>query len=134
MLVLRPRPTDLARGITRRRWLELSLGGGALTATLACQAGRGTRAVGGPPGSSGSRAKSRILIYLFGGPSHIDIWDMKPDAPDSIRGEFKPIATSVPGIRITEHLPRLARRMDRLAVVRSMTHGGAPRTARRATR
>ena len=50
---------------------------------------------------------------------------MKPDAPDGVRGEFKPIATNVPGIRITEHLPRLAKRMDRLAIVRSMTHGDA---------
>ena len=106
MFVLRPRPTDLARGLTRRRWLEVGLGGGALASAFAAQSSFGSDSrAGGPPGFG--RAKSCILIYLFGGPSHIDIWDMKPDAPDGVRGEFKPIATNVPGIRITEHLPRL---------------------------
>jgi hypothetical protein len=62
-------------------------------------------------------------VYLFGGPSHIDIWDMKPAAPAEIRGEFKPQATNVPGIQITEHLPRLARLADRYAVIRSLAHG-----------
>ncbi len=124
MFVLRPRPADLARGITRRRWLELGLGGGALASAFAARAGAASDSRAGDTPGFG-RAKSCILIYLFGGPSHIDIWDMKPDAPDGIRGEFKPIATNVPGIRITEHLPGLARRMDRLAIVRSMTHGDA---------
>src|SRR4051794_24285656 len=55
------------------------------------------------------RAKSCIFIFLNGGPTHTDIWDMKPEAPADYRGEFKPIATSVPGIRITEHLPRVAK-------------------------
>jgi hypothetical protein len=65
------------------------------------------------------------MVYLFGGPSHLDIWDLKPEAPDGIRGEFKPIATNVPGLQITEHLPRLARLADKYAIVRSMTHGDA---------
>src|SRR5690606_35952006 len=60
-----------------------------------------------------------------GGPSHIDIWDLKPDAPAEIRGEFRPIDTRVPGLQITEHLPRLAQRADRLAVIRSLTHNSA---------
>jgi hypothetical protein len=68
-------------------------------------------------------AKSCILVYLFGGPSHIDIWDMKPNAPAEIRGEFKPIATNVPGIQITEHLPRLAKMADKYALIRSLAHG-----------
>ncbi|HEV3235557.1 MAG TPA: DUF1501 domain-containing protein [Gemmataceae bacterium] len=68
-------------------------------------------------------AKSCILVYLFGGPSHLDIWDMKPSAPAEIRGEFKPIATNVPGIHITEHLPRLAKMADKYAIVRSLAHG-----------
>jgi hypothetical protein len=76
-------------------------------------------------GGSFGRARSCILVYLFGGPSHLDIWDLKPDAPDGIRGEFRPIATNVPGLSITEHLPRLARRADKLTIVRSMTHGDA---------
>jgi hypothetical protein len=69
------------------------------------------------------KAKSLVLVYLFGGPSHIDIWDMKPDAPSGIRGEFHPIPTNVPGIEITEHLPQLARCADKYAIIRSLTHG-----------
>jgi hypothetical protein len=66
--------------------------------------------------------KTVILVCLPGGPSHLDMYDMKPDAPAEYRGEFKPIPTSVPGIQICEHLPLLARRTDKLALVRSMTH------------
>jgi hypothetical protein len=73
-------------------------------------------------GQTFGRARACLLIYLFGGPSHIDIWDLKPDAPDGFRGEFRPIATNVPGIRICEHLPRLARRADKYCLIRSMTH------------
>ncbi|OAI47350.1 hypothetical protein AYO44_09580 [Planctomycetaceae bacterium SCGC AG-212-F19] len=67
-------------------------------------------------------AKACILIYNYGGPSHLDTWDLKPDATSEIRGEFKPIATRVPGIAITEHLPRLAAMADRYAIVRSVGH------------
>lgn len=69
------------------------------------------------------QAKSLVLVYLFGGPSHIDMWDMKPDAPSGIRGEFKPIDTNVPGIQITEHLPQLARQADKYSIIRSLSHG-----------
>ncbi len=68
------------------------------------------------------RFNSCIFIFLFGGPSHIDLWDMKPAAPVEIRGEFKPVATRVPGIQICEHLPRLAQQMDKLCLLRSMEH------------
>lgn len=68
------------------------------------------------------KARSCILIFLFGGPSQIDLFDMKPDAPAEFRGEFKPIATSVPGIEICEHLPQLARRMHLFQIIRSMHH------------
>ncbi len=67
-------------------------------------------------------AKRCILMFMWGGPSHIDTWDMKPDAPDEVRGEFKPIATSVPGTMMCEHFPRLAQQVHRLAIIRSMTH------------
>jgi hypothetical protein len=66
--------------------------------------------------------RSCVLFLLHGGPSQLDIWDMKPDAPAEVRGEFNPIATSVPGIQITEHLPRLAKLAHRFSIVRSMTH------------
>ncbi len=68
------------------------------------------------------QAKSMILVFLTGGLSHLDSLDMKPDAPEGIRGEFRPIATSVPGIQFCEHLPSLAARAEKLAIVRSLAH------------
>lgn len=68
------------------------------------------------------KGNSCVFLFLFGGPSHIDLWDMKPQAPAEIRGEFTPVATNVPGIDICEHLPRLGRTMDKLCLLRSMTH------------
>ncbi|MBX9624338.1 MAG: DUF1501 domain-containing protein, partial [Gemmataceae bacterium] len=102
-------------GLTRRDLLRAgSLA--ALTATAA--PGVAPAGVGRPH----APAKAVILIDLFGGPSHIDTFDPKPDAPDGIRGEFRTIPTVLPGVRLCEHLPRLARRLDRLAVVRSVSH------------
>ena len=65
-------------------------------------------------------AKSAIMIWLSGGASHIDTWDMKPDAPVEYRGSFRPVATSVPGIQVCEHLPHLAKQAHHLAIVRSV--------------
>jgi hypothetical protein len=73
-------------------------------------------------GTASGRARSCILIFAWGGPSHLDTWDLKPDAPAEVRGEFRPIATSVPGVRVSEHFPRLARLAHRYAIVRSLTH------------
>jgi hypothetical protein len=69
-----------------------------------------------------ARIRSCILIYYYGGPSHLDTWDLKPEAPAEVRGEFRPIATRVPGVRVGEHLPRCAGVMNHLAVIRSMHH------------
>jgi Protein of unknown function (DUF1501) len=69
-----------------------------------------------------ARAKSAIFVFLAGGPTHLDTFDLKPDAPAEIRGEFKPIDTCVPGIQISEHLPRLAKLADQYAIVRGITH------------
>src|SRR5436305_7818401 len=71
------------------------------------------------------RKKSVILIWQAGGPSHIDMYDLKPNAPSEVRGEFRPIATNVPGIQIGEHLPQQAKVMDRLTVLRSAYHTNA---------
>jgi hypothetical protein len=79
----------------------------------------GRQAEGGP---GFGRAKSCILLFMWGGPAHQDTWDLKPEAPAEIRGEFKPISTSVPGIQIGEHFPLLAQRTGKLAIVRSLTH------------
>lgn len=68
------------------------------------------------------RADHCILIFLNGGPSHLDMWDLKPGAPAEIRGEFKPIDSSLPGVQVSEHLPRLSRLMHRGTLVRSMHH------------
>src|SRR5262245_3652429 len=70
------------------------------------------------------KAKSTILIWLSGGASHIDTWDMKPDAPAEYRGPFKPIASSAPGIRLCEHLPLTAKQAHHLAIVNSLGHYG----------
>ena len=74
----------------------------------------------------GSRrpAKSCILLLLTGGPSHLDTWDMKPDAPSGIRGPFRPIRTNVPGIEISELFPRMARHAKKFALIRSVHHDG----------
>jgi hypothetical protein len=84
----------------------------------------GTVALLGRPSAAAAHApaKSVLLIDLFGGPSHIDTFDPKPDAPAEVRGEFGTIATSLPGLRVCEHLPKLARRMHKLCLIRSVTH------------
>ena len=68
------------------------------------------------------RAKSVIFLYQFGGPSHLDTFDMKPDAPEAIRSPHKSISSNVPGIAVSEHLPRMAKVMDKVTLVRSVTH------------
>jgi hypothetical protein len=75
-----------------------------------------------PEGSS-APARSIILLNLFGGPSHLDMFDMKPDAPAEVRGEFRPIATSLPGVQVCEHMPRTAQRMHMATLIRSVSHG-----------
>src|SRR5260221_11214587 len=99
-------------GVSRRTFLKvgaLAVGGLSLPGLLRLRAQAA-------PGTSTPR-KSVILLWLAGGPSHIDMYDLKPDAPAEFRGEFKPIPTNVPGIKIGEHLPRQARIMDKLAGV-----------------
>src|SRR6187200_182229 len=85
---------------------------GALNALAAAPAVRGGL----------GRAKSVILIFNGGAPSHIDLWDPKPDAPAEIRGTFSTIKTNVPGTHVSELLPRMAQRMDKVALIRSVHH------------
>ena len=106
----------LTSRLSRRRLLQAGFAGIAglgLPALLrAAESGGGLQA----------RAKHVIFLHQFGGPSHLDTFDMKPDAPDGIRGEFTPIATGQPGLSVTEHLPRFATVVDRFAQVRSVHH------------
>ncbi|MEJ7595556.1 MAG: DUF1501 domain-containing protein [Planctomycetaceae bacterium] len=74
------------------------------------------------------KAKACILLFMWGGPAHQDTWDLKPDAPNEVRGEFRPIDTQVPGMQICEHFPLLAQRTQHLAVIRSMTHTNVDHT------
>src|SRR5947208_3350923 len=80
-------------------------------------------ATGRSRGSARPAEKSCIFIVQYGGASHHDSWDLKPDAPDDIRGPYRPIATNVPGIQVGELFPKLASMADRYAIIRSMTHG-----------
>ena len=72
--------------------------------------------------AEGRKPANMIFLWLDGGPSHLETFDLKPDAPAEVRGEFKPIETNVPGIRICEHLPKTAKVMDQFAIIRSVTH------------
>ena len=74
------------------------------------------------------RAKACIVLLMWGGPAQQDTWDVKPNAPLEYRGEFQPISTKLPGVQICEHLPQLAQRADKLAIIRSMTHGDVDHT------
>jgi Protein of unknown function (DUF1501) len=109
-------------GRSRRSFLQLgglAMGGLSLPALLQAEALAGGDSSTGALGT-GAAHKSVIMIYLAGGPAHQDTFDLKPGAPDGIRGEFKPIATRLPGVQICEHLPRIARVMDKVAVIRSV--------------
>ena len=118
MISISGQGSRLCDGLTRRELLRiggLTLAGLGLPALLH---GRATNP------AARARAKSCIQLFLWGGPSQLETFDLKPNAADGIRGPFKPVATSVPGTRICEHLPRLANLADRYAIVRSLTHTG----------
>src|SRR5262249_18514677 len=99
--------------LTRRRLLQvggLGLLGSLLPGALEGNEGRRRRA----------RAKSVIFLHQFGGPSHHDTFDMKPDAPEQVRGQYRPVRSSAPGVVVCEKLPRTARVMDKVTLVRSV--------------
>jgi hypothetical protein len=118
VLTLLGRPRQACDGVTRRQILQAGgagLFGLSLPTVLAAEAH--AREAGRRP-----RAKSAIFILLFGGPSQLETFDLKPDAPDRIRGPFRPTGSRTPGLLISEHLPRTADVSDRFCVVRTMTH------------
>ena len=114
MLSLEGRSIRMCDGLPRRSFLQiggLALGGLSLPQILKAQ----------QQSKQSSSHKAVIMVFLAGGPPHQDMLDLKPDAPVEIRGEFDPIATSVPGIQISELMPRVAGMMDKFAVIRSLT-------------
>jgi hypothetical protein len=102
-------------GLSRRDFVRLSAAGlgASLSGWMNVLA---TRAAAG-----GGKHKACILLWMDGGPSHLDTFDMKPDGPEGVRGEFAPIPTSVPGIQVSEHFPKFARLMEHAAILRGMT-------------
>ncbi len=90
-----------------------------LVASCTAMAGLGSSSLQARP-ATGGRAKSTILFFLSGGASHVDMWDMKPEAPLEYRGPFQPIATSAPEVRLCEHLPLLAKQAHHLALINSV--------------
>ncbi len=111
----------LCDGLHRRQFLRIgSLGFAGLTLPGLLRARQTTPAASKPK----ARAKSCILLFMWGGPAQQETFDLKPDAPEGIRSFFQPIATRVTGTRICEHLPLLANAADKYAIVRSMTHPG----------
>src|SRR5205807_7996582 len=105
-------------GVNRRNFLKIGAFGAGLTLADMLR----LKAQGAVPAgrAQATRQKSAIMIYLPGGPSHMDMYDLKPDAPAEFRGEFRPINTNVQGVQICEHFPLQARMWDKLACVRSI--------------
>src|SRR5438445_6663395 len=105
-------------GISRRGFLKIGAFGAGLTLADMLR----SRAAASEPAMpvAGTSHKAAIMIYLPGGPSHMDMYDLKPEAPAEYRGEFRPVATNVPGVQICEHFPWQARMWDKLAVLRSI--------------
>src|SRR5213596_172277 len=111
---------DKHLGVTRRDLLRVggsAFAGLSLGSMLQLQAAQGKELKGGGFG----KAKSVILCYLQGGPSHLDLWDPKDNVPDNVRSVFKAIDTKTPGLKVTEILPKLAQVTDRATMIRSMS-------------
>ena len=120
---------DPLRELTRRRLIELSAGGylglnlGGLWSAAAIASERAASSIAPARSVAGlPPLRSCVLLFLYGGPSQLETWDLKPGAPAEVRGEFRPISTSVPGVQISEHLPGLSQWIHRGAIIRSMTH------------
>ena len=110
-------------GVVRRDFIRIgAVSGFGLGLNLASYMARAEEAKSSTGSDLKGKAKSAIFIRLGGGPSHMDTFDLKPDAPETHRGEFKPIATNADGVQISEHLPKLAKCADKFAVLRGVSH------------
>ncbi len=125
MISIPGQPGSTCDGFSRREFLRVG-GAGILGISLAdilrMQAHAGSAPEIAKSKNGWGQAKSVILVFLQGGPSHIDIWDPKPDAPSSVRGEFKPIKSNVSGISLSEVMPFLAKQMDKATLIRSVSY------------
>jgi hypothetical protein len=121
MLTLLGQASRACDGLTRRRLLEVA-GAGLLGASFGKLAAAETRSAQLRPAVRAPRARSVIFLFLYGGPSQLETFDMKPEAADAIRGPFKPIACRTPELRICEHLPKTAAVSDKFCVLRTLTH------------
>ena len=110
-----------ALGISRKEFVQVGFSGLLGLGLADVLAGR-TVAAAPRPSLPAGKAKSVILVFQTGAPAHQDIWDLKPEAPDTVRGEFKPIDTDIAGIQVGPSIPRLAQLAHKYAIVRSMTH------------
>ena len=123
MLTVLGKPSRVCEGTTRRQLLQA---GGAgllgLSVPKLLQAEAQLVEAGTQLPFQNARAKSVVFLFCFGGPSQLETFDMKPDAPDTIRGPFKPVASRTPGLQICEHLSRCAAVSDKFAVIKTMTH------------
>ncbi len=126
MLSIPGKPGSTCDGWSRREFMRVGgagLFGLALGDILRLQALASESASDAAKGKAGwGKAKSVILIFLQGGPSHIDIWDPKPEAPSNIRGEFKTLRSKAPGIWLSEVMPKLAEQIDKATLIRSMSY------------
>ncbi len=118
MLHIGNEKVPVCSGINRRGFLQVGAAGMAGLSLPELMAQEAAGAVD----PSKAKIKNCITLFLVGSPGHVDTWDMKPDAPEDIRGKFKPISTNVPDIQICEHFPRMARMMDKVALIRSLHH------------
>jgi hypothetical protein len=119
MLTFLGRSQRFCDGLSRRNFMKIGAFGAGLTLADVLRA-QAAKKEGGPSATPGTPKKAAIMVYLPGGPSHMDMYDLKPDAPAEFRGEFNPINTNVSGVRISEHFPMQAKMWDKLAVVRSL--------------
>src|SRR6202049_2246893 len=128
MLIIPGRPgndtCDPRLNLSRRDLLRVG-GSGLLGLSLGAMLQLQARAADekkGPGGPGWGKAKSIILLYLQGGPSHLDLWDPKDNVPDNVKSVFKPIGTKIPGVQFTDVLPKLAQVNDKFTMIRSMSY------------
>src|SRR5687767_2520610 len=125
MISIPGKPGSTCDGFSRREFLRVGgagIMGISLADVLRLQAAASTAPDAAKAKHGWGKAKSVILVFLQGGPSHIDIWDPKPDAPSNVRGEFKPIKSKVPGNWLSETMPKLAQQMDKATLIRSVSY------------